>query len=119
MFKYCIPTVYLQSDADIFKTDAVPEAQTVDYSGIRHPPIFQAVAKFLYQTAIDEIGTGEQEAFTRWQGRAPEFDEQFSNEIYVDMHGSSIRIMMRFERVRLLLNGGRNLRVLQVRKYYL
>lgn len=81
MFEYCIRAVYLQSDADIFKTDAVPEAQTVDYSGICHPPIFQVVAKFLYQTAIDEIGTGEQEAFTHWQGRAPEFDEQFSNEI--------------------------------------
>jgi hypothetical protein len=66
---------------DIFKTGTVPEANTVDYSGIRHPPIFQAVAKFLYQTAIDEIGTGEQEAFTCWRGRAPEFDEQFASEI--------------------------------------
>jgi hypothetical protein len=73
--------VYLQSDADIFKTDAVPEATTVDYSGIHHPPVFQAVAKFLYQTAINEIGKGEQEAFTRWRGRAPEFDEQFASEI--------------------------------------
>ena len=73
--------MYLQSDADIFKTDTVPEAKTVDYDGIHHPPIFQAVAKFLYQTAIKEIGTGEQEAFTRWRGRAPEFDEQFASEI--------------------------------------
>ena len=81
-FEYCISAVYLQSDADIFKTDAVPEAQTVDYTNICHPPIFQAVAKFLYQTAIDEIGTGEQVAFTRWQGHALEFDEQFSGEIH-------------------------------------
>ena len=81
MFKCYISAVYLQSDADIFKTDAVPEATTVDYSGIRHPPVFQAVAKFLYQTAINKIGKGEQEAFTRWRGRVPEFDEKFASEI--------------------------------------
>ena len=82
MLKYYNPSVYLQSDANIFKTDTVPEAKTVDYNGICHPPIFQAVAKFLYQTAIDEIGTGEQEAFSHWRGRAPEFDEQFASEIH-------------------------------------
>jgi hypothetical protein len=80
--KYYNPAVYLQSDADIFKTDTVPKTKTVDYSGIRHPPIFQAVAKFLYQTSINEIGTGEQEAFTCWRGCAPEFDEQFASEIH-------------------------------------
>ena len=81
MFGYYNPAVYHQAKTDIFKTDIVPTAKMVDYSGIRHPPIFQAVAKFLYQTAIDEIGTGEQEAFSRWRGCAPEFDEQFASEI--------------------------------------
>ena len=81
MSEHYIPAVYLQSNADVFKTDTVPEAHSLDYSGIHHQPIFQVVAKFLYQTAINEIRTGEQEAFTCWQGRAPEFDEQFTNEI--------------------------------------
>ena len=79
-FKCYIPAVYLQSDSDIFKTDAIP-ATTVDYSGIRHPTVFQAIATFLYQTAVNKIGKGEQEAFTRWRGRAPEFDEHFASEI--------------------------------------
>lgn len=65
-FKYHIPAVYLQSDTDLFKMDAVPEAMTLDYIGIHHLPIFQAVTKFSYQTAINKIGKGEQEAFTCW-----------------------------------------------------
>lgn len=80
-FKYYNLAVYLQSNADIFKTDTVPESNTVDYTGIHHPPIFQPVAKFLYQTAINKIRTGEQEAFMRWEGHAPEFNEQFASEI--------------------------------------